>query len=202
VVIGRGMGEGGMMQRRTFLALGLLALSATACSPSSLPGGENGEARGTAATGPAQPTVPPTPIKTYGLNELVSIKGWDLAIQKVERLGNRLAWSQFNPVLIANGTWFAVVVDLKNTSDAPATLALSDFTLRAAGATFTSPDVSQLNAYGQMHGAKPIGEPVPPGVSVSYYTIYDVPPDATNLQFIFLKGTQPVFAVGNATRAG
>jgi len=190
------------MQRRTFLTLGLLALSATACSPSSLPGGENGEARGTAATSPAQPTVPSTPTKRYGLNELVSIKGWDLAIQKVERLGNRLAWSQFNPVLIANGTWFAVIVDLKNTDTAPATLALADFTLRAGEGTFTAPDVGNINAYGREHGGKAIGDPVSPGVSVSYYTIYDVPPDATNMQFTFLKDTQPVFAVGNATRVG
>lgn len=189
------------MQRRTFLTLGLLVLSATACSPSSSSGGENGEARGTTAN-PVQPTVPPTPTKMYGLNELVSIKGWDLAIQKVERIGNRLAWSQFNPVLVANGTWFAVIVDLKNTGSAPATLALTDFTLRAGDATFTPPDVSNINAYGQARGGKAIGDPVPAGVSVSYYTIYDVAPDATNLQFTFLKDTQPVFAVGNATRVG
>ena len=190
------------MQRRTFLTLGLVALSAAACSPSSSSGGENGDGRATAPAKPAQPTIPPTPIKTYGLNELVSIKGWDLAIQKVERLGNRLAWSQFAPVLIANGTWFAVIVDLKNTGDAPATLALSDFALRSGEATFTPPDVGQLNAYGQMRGARAIGEPVPPGVSVSYYTIYDVPLDATNMHFIFLKEPQPIFAVGNAVRAG
>ncbi len=190
------------MQRRTFLTLGLLALSAAACGPSSSPGGENGAARGTTTANPVQSTVPPTPTKVYGLNELVSIKGWDLAIQKIERIGNRLAWSQFNPVLVANGTWFAVIVDLKNTGSAPATLALTDFTLRAADATFTPPDVSNINAYGQMHGAKAIGEPVQPGASVSYYTIYDVAPDVTNLQFTFLKDTQPVFAVGNATRAG
>jgi len=196
------MGEGGTMQRRTFLALGLLALSAAACGPSSSPGGENGEARGTTATDPVQPTVPPTPTKFYGLNELVSIKGWDLAIQKVERIGNRLAWSQFNPVLVANGTWFAVIVDLRNTGSSPATLALTDFTLRAAEVTFTPPDVGNINVYGQARGTKAIGDPVPAGVSVSYYTIYDVPPDATNMQFTFLKDTQPVFAVGNATRVG
>jgi hypothetical protein len=188
------------MQRRTFLALGLLALSATACGPSSSQGGGAGEVRGTTAADPVQPTAPPTPTKIYGLNELVSVKGWDLAIQKVERIGNRLAWSQFNPVLVANGTWFAVVVDLKNTGGAPATLALTDFTLRAGEATFTAPDVSNINAYGQARGGKAIGDPVPAGVSVSYYTIYDVAPDATNLQFTFLKDTQPVFAVGNATR--
>ena len=190
------------MQRRTFLALGLVALSAAACGPSSSPGGENGELRGTTTSDPAQPTIPPTPPKRYGLNELVSIKGWDLAIQKVERIGNRLAWSQFNPVLIANGTWFAVVVDLKNTGTAAAALALTDFALRADGGNFTTPEVSQLNAYGQTRGAKAIGDPVAPGVSVSYYTIYDVPLDTTNLQFTFLKDTQPVFAVGNATRVG
>ncbi len=190
------------MQRRTFLTLGLLALSTAACGPSFLPRSANGDVRGTAPADPAQPTVPSTPVKIYGLNELVSIAGWNLAIQKVERLGDRLAWSQFNPVLIANGTWFAVIVDLKNTGGAAASLALSDFTLRAGGATFTPPDVSQLNAYGQTRGTKAIGDPVAPGASVSYYTIYDVPLDATNMQFTFLKDTQPVFAVGNASRAG
>lgn len=190
------------MQRRTFLTLGLLVLSATACGPSSSQGGGTGDGDGTTTHPPAQPTAPPTPVKLYGLNELVSINGWDLAIQKVERIGTRLAWSQFNPVLIANGTWFAVIVDLKNTGSEPATLALTDFTLRAAGATFNAPDVSQINAYGQARRAKAIGDPVAPGVSVSYYTIYDVPPDATGMQFTFLKDTQPTFAVGNATRAG
>ncbi len=190
------------MQRRTFLTLGFLALSVAACGRSSLPGGENGETRGTVAPDPARPTVPPTPTRRYGLNELVSIKGWDLAIQKVERIGERLAWSQFNPVLIANGTWFAVIVDLKNTGSAAAALALTDFTLRAGEATFTPPNVANINAYGQARGAKVLGEPVPPGTSVSYYTIYDVPLDAVNLQFTFLKDTQPVFAVGNAARVG
>jgi len=199
---GMGLSEGGTMQRRTFLTLGLLALSAVACGPSSSSGGENADVRGTAPANPPPPTVPPTPVKIYGLNTLVSIVGWDLAIQKVERIGDRLAWSQFNPVLIANGTWFAIIVDLKNTGGIPTTLALTDFTLRAGGATFSPPDVSQLNAYGQIRGTKAIGDPVAPGASVSYYTIYDVPLDATNMQFTFLKDTQPIFAVGNASRAG
>lgn len=190
------------MQRRTFLTLGLLALSATACGLSSPQVGENNAAPGggTTAAKPSQPTVAPTPVKLYGLNELVSVQGWDLAIQKVERLGNRLAWSQFSTVLVANGTWFAVVVDLKNTSAAPATVQLTDFTLRAGETTFDAPDVNIINAFGQARGDKALGEPVQPGVSVSYYTIYDVPPDATNMQFTFLVDTKPTFAVGNATK--
>lgn len=190
------------MQRRAFLTAGLLALSATACGLSPSQVRENGAlpGRGTTAANPSQPTVPPTPVKLYGLNELVSVQGWELAIQKVEHLGNRFAWSQFSTVLVANGTWFAVIVDMKNTSAAPAAVNLTDFSLQAGDTTFTAPDVNIINAFGQARRAQPLGEPVQPGVSVSYYTIYDVAPDATNMQFTFLQDTKPVFAVGNATR--
>ncbi len=143
---------------------------------------------------------PSAPLKTYGLNQLVTVPGWDLAIQKVDRIGTRLAWSQFSNTVPAAGIWFVIVVDMKNTGAQPRAVTADDFSLQANGNTYPMAEPNQMAAYGAARGGRRLGDPIAPGTSVSFYTVYDLPPDATNLLFTFKQETQPIFAVGNATR--
>ena len=151
-------------------------------------------------TAPSAPPQPTAPLKTYGLNVLVNLQGWDMAIQKVDRIGNRLAWSQFSNTVPSTGTWVVIVVDMKNTGAQPQTVNATDFTLRSGGTTFPMADATQVAGYGDARRGQRFGAPIAPGTSVSFYTIYDLPLDATNLLLTFKQDTQPVFAVGNATR--
>ncbi|HEY8599657.1 MAG TPA: DUF4352 domain-containing protein [Thermomicrobiales bacterium] len=149
---------------------------------------------------PAAPPQPTAPLKTYGLNVLVNLQGWDIAIQKVERIGNRLAWSQFSNTVPSTGTWVVIVVDVKNSGTQPQTINADDFSLRSGAITYPMADAAQVAGYGDARRGQRFGAPIAPGTSVSFYTIYDLPPDATNLLLTFKRDSQPVFAVGNATR--
>jgi hypothetical protein len=191
------------MRRRTFiLGLALGALPLTACSSEATP-------EPTGSDGPASASAPPRiapsptktspPVKTYGLNELVSVKNWDLAIQKVERRGTKLALSQFSNVAVARGLWFLILVDMKNTSSKNLGVTPDDFALTSGEATYPLLTSPEAFGYSESRGGRRIGDLIPPGVSVTYYTIFDVPPDATDLHLTFKQDTNPVFAVGNAT---
>jgi len=183
------------MQRKIMvLMLGGMLLLMPAC------GGGNPTAQVKAPTAPSAPPQPTVPLKTYGLNVLVNIQGWDMAIQKVDRLGNRLAYSQFSDTVPSTGTWVVIIVDMKNTAAQPQTVNATDFSLRAGATIYPMADATQVAGYGDARRGQRFGAPVAPGTSVSFYTIYDLPPEATNLLLTFKQDSQPVFAVGNATR--
>ena len=71
--------------------------------------------------------------------------------------------------------------------------------LTAGEATYPMLTSPEAFGYSESRGGWRIGDQIPPGVSVTYYTIFDVPPDATDLHLTFKQDTNPVFAVGNAT---
>lgn len=183
------------MQRNIIvLMLGGILLILSAC------GGGSPTAQSDAPTSPSAPPQPIVPLKTYGLNVLVTLQGWDIAIQKVDRIGNRFAWSQFSNTIPATGTWMVIVVDIKNTSPQPQTVNATDFSLHSGATTYPMAEATQVAGYGDARRGQHFGTPIAPGTSVSFYTIYDVPLDATNLLLTFKQDSQPVFAVGNATR--
>lgn len=151
----------------------------------------------------AEPTAvpqPSPPLKTYGLNQLVTIQGWDLAIQRVDRIGPRLAWSQFANTVPATGTWVVIIVDMKNTGAQPRAVNADDFSLRVGKTVYPMADPAQVAGYGDDRRGWRFGEPIPPGTSVSFYTIYDLPPDAKGVLLTFKHDTQPTFAIGDVTR--
>lgn len=191
------------MRRRTFilgLALGALPLTACGTAKPEVKGDEG--PMPTSAPSPAAPVSTDTPLpptKAHGLNELVSVRNWDLAIQKVERRGTRLALSQFSNTVVAKGVWFLILVDMKNTGTKNLGVSVADFALRSGGATYTMLDSPEAFGYSETRGGRRIGDQIPPGTSVTYYTIFDVPTDATDLKLVFKQDTNPVFAVGNAT---
>ncbi len=141
---------------------------------------------------------PPATAKTYGLNELASVKNWDLAIQKVEKPGKELIWSQFNNKSVAAGTWFVVVVDMKNTGNQNFGVNSSDFELKSGNVTYKVSDDPGSYGYSEFKGGQRLSGQVPPGVSVTYHIIFDVAPNAADLQLTFKQDTKPIFGVGNA----
>jgi len=133
------------------------------------------------------------------LNELANVKNWDLAIQKVETPGKELVWSQFGNKSTAAGTWLVIVIDMKNTGNQNFGVNNSDFELRSGNATYRVSDDMGTYAYSEFKGGHRMGGQVPPGVNVTYYIVFDVAPNATDLQFVFKQDKKPTFAVGNAT---
>lgn len=164
------------MQRNIMvLMLGGILLLVSAC------GGSTPTLQPEAPTSPSVAPEPTVPLKTYGLNVLVTLQGWDMAIQKVDRIGNRLAWSQFSNTVPSTGTWVVIVVDMKNTGTQPQAVNATDFSLRSGATTFPMADAAQVAGYGDARRGQRFGTPIAPGTSVSFYTIYDLPPTATNL---------------------
>ncbi len=150
----------------------------------------------------AKPTnTPVPPPKVYGLNELASVKNWDLAVNNVVRPGKELVWSQYGNKSTAAGTWFVVVVDMKNTGNTNFGVNTTDLELLAAnGITYkVSTDGGASYEYSGYKGAQRIGGQVPPGVNVTYHVVFDVAPNATDLKLVFKQDKNPTFAVGNAT---
>ena len=184
------------MQRKIMvLMLGGFLFLLPACG-----GGGTPTARVVVPTSPSATPQPSVPLKTYGLNVLVNLQGWDMAIQKVDRIGNRLAWSQFSNTAPSTGTWVVIVVDIKNTGTQPQTVNATDFALRSGATAYPMAEATQIAGYGDARRGQRFGTPIAPGTSVSFYTIYDLPLDAANLLLTFKQDSQPVFAVGNATR--
>lgn len=183
-----------MRRRIVALALGMLVLFLPACG---------GSVATPEAEAPPEPTAipqPTAPLKTYGLNQLVQIQGWDLAIQRVDRIGPRLAWSQFSNTVPATGTWVVIVVDVKNTGAQPSAITAEMLSLRSGSTVYPMAEATQVAGYGEQRRGWRLGEPIPPGKSVSIYTVYDLPPDAKGLLLTVKQDTQPVFAVGDVTR--
>jgi ABC-type Na+ efflux pump permease subunit len=151
------------------------------------------------ATPKPPPTATPTPAPPPGLNQIVSVKNWDLAVAAVERPGKELVWSQYGNKSAAAGTWFIVALDMKNTGNTNFGVNTSDFELNAAGGIKYNVS-SDLGSYGyaETKGGQRVGGQVPPGVSVRYYVIFDIAPDATGLTFKFKQDKNPIFTVGNA----
>jgi uncharacterized membrane protein len=152
-----------------------------------------------AAAPTTAPASGPANGQAYGLNELASVKNWDLAIQKIEKPGKDLIWSQYGNKSTAAGTWFVVVVDMKNTGNQNFGVNSSDFELRSGNVTYKVSDDFGSYSYSDSKGGQKVGGQVPPGVSVTYYIVFDVAPNATDLQFVFKQDKKPVFTVGNAT---
>lgn len=144
----------------------------------------------------APASAPPAAATNHGVNELVSVKNWDMAVNRVERPGKELVWSQFGNKSVAAGTWLVVVFDMKNTGNTNFGVNTPDFELRAAGGiTYKVSTDGGAFGYGQFKGGQTIGGQVPPGVNVTYYVVFDIAPDATDLVFVFNQDTKPRFAL-------
>lgn len=61
-------------------------------------------------------------------------------------------------------------------------------------------DPRYIAGYGEARRGWKFDQPIPPGTSISIYTIYDIPPPTKALVLTFNQDTHPTFAVGDATR--
>ena len=147
------------------------------------------------------PTQAPTTAPPPGLNQIVSVKNWDLAVAAVERPGKELVWSQYGNKSTAAGTWLVVALDMKNTGNQNFGVNTGDFTLNVAGGIkyAVSTDMGTYG-YAEFKGGQRIGGQVPSGVSVRYYVVFDIAPDASELTFKFNQDKQPIFAIGDAAQ--
>lgn len=147
----------------------------------------------------APASAAPAAATTHGLNELVSVKNWDMAVAGVERPGKELVWSEFGNKAMAAGTWIVIAFDMKNTGNTNFGVNTPDFELQAAGGiTYKVTSDIAAFSYATYKKGQNIGGQVPPGVTVRYYVIFDVAPDAKDLRLVFKQDTKPQFAVGNA----
>jgi Rieske Fe-S protein len=142
------------------------------------------------------PSAVPAATGLYGPNTLVSVKNWDMAVNRVERPGKELVWSDFNNKSVAAGEWVIVVFDLKNTGNTNFGINLTDVQLNAPGGITYKPSTDGgALTYSTFKKAQMLGGQVPPGVSVQYQIVFDVAPNTAGLTFQFNQDTKPKFTL-------
>lgn len=142
-------------------------------------------------------TARPTPTPPPGLNTTVSVMNWDIKATKAEKLGQTLTWSQYGNKSQAAGTWFVVTVEMKNTGKTNFGINTHDFKLLdASGIEYKTSDDFGTYAYSEYKGGQNIGKQVPPGVTVRYFVVFDIAPDAKGLRFQFDQDKKPTFDLG------
>jgi hypothetical protein len=142
------------------------------------------------------PSAAPAATGIYAPNTLVSVKNWDMAVNRVERPGKELVWSDFNNKSVAAGEWLIVVFDLKNTGTTNFGINLTDVQLNAPGGIIYKPSTDGgVLTYSTFKKAQMLGGQVPPGVSVQYYIVFDVAPNTIGLIFQFNQDTKPKFTL-------
>jgi len=112
--------------------------------------------------------------------QTVSVKNWNMTVTKVEKPGITLVTSQYGSKSDAAGTWVVVTVTMKNTGNQSFGVNTSDFVLKdSAGRTYkVSDDAGATYEYSTYKGGKQLGYDVPPTVTVTYYIVFDIAPDA------------------------
>ena len=151
------------------------------------------------------PTSRPAAAHPAGLNEAVSVPNWKVTATGVERPGQNLIWATDNDPAIATGTWVVVVLSVTRTTNGTEAIGYDDVALRSGqGFTYAIPEEFWTldNFYPTFKHGQPYFKVVPSGATVTYYLTFDVPPTATDLQFIFLPGSAnpAVIAIGGASR--
>jgi hypothetical protein len=151
---------------------------------------------GPSAAASSAPSAGPAATGVYPPNTLVSVKNWDMAVNRVERPGKELVWSDFNNKSVAAGEWVIVVFDLKNTGNTNFGINLTDVQLNAPGGITYKPSTDGgALTFSTFKKAQMLGGQVPPGVSVQYQIVFDVAPNTTGLTFQFNQDTKPKFTV-------
>lgn len=122
---------------------------------------------------------------------------WEVTVTGVERPGKTLVEGQPADLRTARGTWVVVAMRAKNTGDRPMLVKSNLFALHTAAGR-THGVASQTSGYTFAKGGQPLGAYVPSKTEVTYYLVFDVPPDATGLQFAFRQDDNPIFDLGDA----
>lgn len=160
-----------------------------------------------AAGATAAPTSRPAAAHPAGLTQPVTIPNWTVTVTGVERPGQDLVISadSGNDPVTATGTWVVVALSVTRTANGTEGIGYDDVALRSGqGFTYAIPEEYWTldNFYPAFKHGQPYGKAVPPGATVTYYLAFDVAPDATDLQFIFLpdSANPAIIAIGGAAR--
>jgi hypothetical protein len=143
-------------------------------------------------------TPAPTPVPLPGINQVVSVKNWDLKVLSTQKPGKALVWSEFGNQSDAAGTWLVIPIELKNTGNTNFGVNTFDFELKdGKGITYKySTDVGASYGYSKYKGGQDVGGQVPPGVTVKYFLVFDIAPDATGLKLVFRQDKNPQINLG------
>jgi len=173
--------------------------NATANAPTSTP--KPAPTEKPSATPKPTETPKPTATPLPSLNQVVSAKNWDIALTAVEKPGKTLAWSSYGNKTTASGTWLVVSLDATNTGRENFGLDYSDFTLYDGnGIKYNVTEDSGVRyGYTESRGGSNVGAQVPPGVTVHYYIVFDINPEAKGLRLEFSQlnfGGKKAFSLG------
>ena len=145
--------------------------------------------KGTAVSG--TPTPPPS------VGSAVVVKNWTLTVVHVDHPGQTITWSSVGNTSKAVGTWLVIQVELKNTGTQNFGVNGPDFSVLSGAVHYdVSSDLGAIS-YSSLKGGANLGGQVPPGVTATYYLVFDIAPNAANLQLRFNQDTKPVIALGS-----
>jgi hypothetical protein len=145
----------------------------------------------------ATATPPPAPTPLAGVNQVVSIKNWNLKVLGTEKPGKTITWTEFGNTVDAVGTWLIIPVELKNTGNANFGVHTFDFQLKdGKGVTYDHSSELGAFAYSKFKGGQDVGGQVPPGLTVKYYLVFDIAPDANGLKLVFRQDKNPQINLG------
>lgn len=144
-----------------------------------------------------KPTVTGTPTPPPGVGSAVVVKNWTLTVVHVDHPGQTLTWSSFGNTSKAVGTWLVVQVQLKNSGTQNFGVNGPDFNVLSGATKYdVTSDIGALT-YSSTKGGANLGGQVPPGVAATYYLVFDIAPNAANLQLRFNQDTKPVISLGS-----
>jgi len=153
---------------------------------------------GAAGNGPTAVASTPKPNATAvpKVGQTVSVKNWDMTVTGVDKKGSSIQTSTYSTET-AVGTFLVVKVDMKNTGMMNFGVNTTDYSLKdAKGNTYSTSSKFLFSGYGKDQGGTDIGGQVPPGVTVHYFIVFDVAPDAAGLKLQFNQDKKPVVDLG------
>lgn len=139
------------------------------------------------AAPPPQPAVP--------LGQPARAANWEITALGAVGLGKApLVWSKGGVALPPTQSWIKVSVRVKNAGTESAYMYPCDFEVDdSQGRPYTCPKSPAAVSYSAFAGASPLAELVRPGATVEYWLIFDVAPDASQLQLVYKPGGGAVF---------
>lgn len=139
------------------------------------------------AAPPPQPAVP--------LGHPAPASNWEITALTVVGVGKApLAWSKGSDALLPAHSWIKVSVRVKNVGTESAYVYPCDFEVDdSQGRPYTCPKSPAAVSYSAFAGASPLAELVRPGATVEYWLIFDVAPDASQLQLVYRPGGGAAF---------
>lgn len=144
---------------------------------------------------PPKTSARPSPLRSQILpapqlakiGDVVKIDDWELVVNKVEKLGSELAYTDFGNIQQASGNWLIVDITLHNKGKQPRKVEPFNFIIVDSSATeyehYTNPVLASL--YATKNQRVFLSNPIVPGGSIQSLLIFDVSPSASGFTLKF-----------------